>query len=250
VYLCVGDPSQDESLDLARACIAAGADLLELGVPFSDPTADGPAIARASQRAIAKGGGFDATLAVARKVRTASDVPIVLFGYYNPLFVRGEARAVEEAAAAGVDALLVVDLPLEEGATLRRAAATRGLRVVPLLAPTSPRERVALVQAAAREEPLGFLYYVSVTGVTGSGAVDARGAAAQAAALKQTLGLPVVVGFGIDSPDKARAAADGADGVVVGTAIVRILEAEDEATARRAKVARFVGELRARLDQI
>jgi tryptophan synthase alpha chain len=250
VYLCVGDPSTDESLELARACVAAGADLLELGVPFSDPTADGPAIARASQRAIRHGGGFEATLAVARKVRAESDVPIVLFGYYNPIFVRGEERAVGEAADAGVDAFLVVDLPVEEGALLRRVAASRGVSVVPLLAPTSSPDRVALVKAAGGTAPIGFVYYVSVTGVTGSGAVDAAGAAAQASSLRGTLGQRVVVGFGIDSPDKARAAAKGVDGVVVGTALVRLVESEKEPSQRRAKIARFVGELRSALDEI
>lgn len=245
-YLCVGDPSVDETVDLARACIAAGADVLELGVPFSDPTADGPAIARASQRAIAAGGGLAAALRVARAVREGdAGVGIVLFGYYNPIFILGEARAAQEASDAGVDALLVVDLPVEESGALRQAAASHGMGVVPLLAPTSRPERVAAAAEAARRSPVPFVYYVSVTGVTGSGAVDAAVAGARAAALREQTGRPVVVGFGIDSGEKARAAAEHADGVVVGTALVRRIEEGRSPAERRAAVAALVRELRA-----
>ncbi|HEY8038235.1 MAG TPA: tryptophan synthase subunit alpha [Polyangiaceae bacterium] len=248
-YLCVGDPSVEESVELARACVKAGADVLELGVPFSDPTADGPAIARASQRAIAAGGGLEATLRAARALRAAEpDVGIVLFGYYNPLYVRGEARAVREAAEAGADALLVVDLPIEEGAALREAATAHGLGVIPLLAPTSSAERVAAVRAAAAGGSTPFVYYVSVTGVTGAGAVDAQGAGDRAATLRAELGLPVVVGFGIDSRERARVAAAHTDGVVVGTALVRAVEDGKDAATRRASVERLVRELRAGID--
>lgn len=246
-YLCVGDPSVEESLELAMACVRAGADILELGMPFSDPTADGPAIARASQRAIAAGGGFEATLRVARAVRAAEpDVGIVLFGYFNPLFVYGEARAARAAAEAGVDAFLVVDLPPEEGATLRDTASALGVGVVPLLAPTSSEKRVAVVKQMAARSQVPFVYYVSMTGVTGSGAVDAAEAGVRAAALRASLGLPVVVGFGIDSSDKARAAAGGpakADGVAVGSALVRAIEDGRTAEARKSAVERILRDL-------
>jgi tryptophan synthase alpha chain len=249
-YLCVGDPSAEESVELARACVRAGADILELGVPFSDPTADGPAIARASQRSIAKGGGLEATLRAARAVRAAEpDVGIVLFGYYNPLFVRGEERAAREAAEAGVDALLVVDLPVEESAPLRAAAKASGLGLVPLLAPTSSAERVAAVRESAARGGTPFVYYVSVTGVTGAGAVDASGAGDRAASLRAELGLPVVVGFGIDSRAKARAAAARSDGAVVGTALVRAIEDGKTAPERMAAVEGLVRELRAGVDE-
>lgn len=245
-YLCVGDPSVDESVELARACVRAGADVLELGVPFSDPTADGPAIARASQRAIARGGGLEATLRAARGVRAAEPhVGIVLFGYYNPLFVRGEERVAREAAEAGVDALLVVDLPVEESAPLRRAAQAKGVGVVPLLAPTSSAERVAAVKEAAKAGGTPFVYYVSVTGVTGAGALDARDAGERAARLRAELGLPVVVGFGIDSREKARAAAARVDGAVVGTALVRAIEEGATTTARREAAEKLIRDLRA-----
>ncbi len=161
-YLCVGDPSVDESVELAQACVRAGADVIELGVPFSDPTADGPAIALASQRALASGGGLEATLRAARSLRAAEpDVGIVLFGYYNPLFVRGEAKAARDAAEAGVDALLVVDLPIEESGPLRRAGKEHGLGFVPLLAPTSRADRVAAVRETAADSPVPFVYYVT-----------------------------------------------------------------------------------------
>jgi tryptophan synthase alpha chain len=246
-YLCVGDPSVEESVELAVACVEAGADILELGVPFSDPTADGPAIARASQRAIARGGGLSATLRAAKAVRARTSAPIVLFGYYNPLFVRGDARAVADAAEAGVDALLVVDLPPEEGAELRAAAAAKGLSIVPLLAPTSSPARVAAAKGAT--PPAAFVYYVSVTGVTGSQAAPLARASEEAAAVRRQVGVPVVVGFGIDSPEKARAAATHADGVVVGTALVKAIEAGTTPEARVADAAGLVRSLRQALDR-
>ena len=245
-YLCIGDPSVDESIDLARACVRAGADVLELGVPFSDPIADGPVIARASQRSIAAGGGLAATLRAARAIRsTDPDVGIVLFGYYNPLVARGEERAVADAAEAGVDALLIVDLPLEDGGDLRALAAGRGLGTIPLLAPTSSAERVAALGEAAKHSPMPFVYYVSVTGVTGSDALQASSAGARAGALRAALDLPVVVGFGVDSRQKARDTARMADGVVVGTAIVRLIEQGKTAAERRSGVERLISELRA-----
>jgi tryptophan synthase alpha chain len=244
-YLCIGDPSAAESVELALACVEAGADVLELGVPFSDPTADGPAIARASQRSIARGGGLSATLAAAAQIRARSAVPIVLFGYYNPLFVRGEARAAKDAADAGVDALLVVDLPHDEGPELRAAAAAHGLAIIPLVAPTTPA-RVDALKSAASATP--FVYYVSVTGVTGSAVAPLVQASHEAAVVRRTLGVPVVVGFGIDAPPKARDAAKHADGVVVGTAIVKAIEDGSDAPARRAAVSGLVRSLRAALD--
>jgi tryptophan synthase alpha chain len=245
-YLCVGDPNADESIDLALACVEAGADVLELGVPYSDPTADGPAIARASLRSIAGGGGLSATLAAAAKIRARSSVPIVLFGYYNPLFVRGDVRVVGDAAAAGVDALLIVDLPQDEGAELRAEAAARGIAIIPLVAPTTAPSRIDALKAAKPAAP--FVYYVSVTGVTGSQEAPLVRASEEAAAVKAKLGAPIVVGFGIDGPTKARDAAKHTDGVVVGTAIVKAIEDGADAAARRSAVSGLVRSLRAGLD--
>jgi tryptophan synthase alpha chain len=244
----VGDPTPAESIELARACVRAGADMLELGVPFSDPSADGPAIARASQRAIAAGGGLEATLQVSRALRDGGcTVPIVLFGYYNPIFVRGEREAARAAKEAGVDAMLVVDLPIEEATPLGEALGAHGLSFVPLLAPTSSGARLTAVTEAAKRFPIGFVYYVSMTGVTGAAGLRADEATARAAELKRTLGLPVVVGFGIDSAEKARAAAQHADGAVVGTALVKAIEDGTSAADRIARVERLVTELRSGL---
>lgn len=244
-YLCVGDPDAETSIKLALACAEEGADVIELGCPFSDPSADGVAIARASQRALARGGGLAETLKVARAIRDRSETPLVLFGYYNPLFVRGEDVAAREVAAAGVDAMLVVDLPVDESLPLREAAAERGVGVVPLVAPTTKSERIGRIGELATRLPVPFVYYVSMTGVTGgAGAADVLEAAtAEAARVRRATARPTVVGFGIDSAERARVAAREADGIVVGSEIVRRIERDP--TAAEASVRQLVRELRA-----
>ena len=245
-YLCCGDPDEAGSVDLAVACAEAGADILELGMPFSDPTADGPAIARASQRALMNGGGLDATLRVARAVRARTAAPIVLFGYYNPLFVRGEEKVVALAADAGVDAFLVVDLPIDESLSLRTLAAARGIGVIPLVAPTSRPERIAKIAAIAQRFPVPFVYYVSMMGVTGgAGATDVLAEASrQAAHVAKATSRPTVVGFGIDSAAAAKVASAEADGIVVGSAIVRRIEEGTTPEARLSAVRAIVEDLR------
>lgn len=245
-YLCVGDPDPDTSVALALACAEEGADILELGCPFSDPSADGVAIARASQRSLDRGGGLEETLKVASAVRAASEVPIVLFGYYNPLFVRGDDGAARAVAEAGIDAMLVVDLPIDESIPLRRAAAEHGLGVIPLVAPTTKRERVASIGALAATYPVPFVYYVSMTGVTGgAGEADVLASAgAEAGRVREATKRPTVVGFGIDSAERARIAAKDADGVVVGSEIVRRIERGPDKAARVASVRELVRELR------
>jgi tryptophan synthase alpha chain len=241
VYLCVGDPSLEDSLACARAALAAGADLLELGVPFSDPTADGPVIAAASHRAIRAGGSLRSALSLARTLRREGRAPLVLFSYYNPILAFGEADLPRAATEAGVDGLLVVDLPPEEGAPLRDAAERESLALVPLLAPTSGPQREATALARAS----GFVYYVSLTGVTGAAEAPLIEAGRRAAAIRERSGLPVVVGFGIDTPEKARAAAaEGPDGIVVGTAVVRAIAGAGDGAARRRAVAELVGAIR------
>lgn len=245
-YVCVGDPSVEASVKIALACANAGADILELGVPFSDPTADGPAIARASQRAIAAGGGIEATLRAAKEIRAQSPVPIVLFGYYNPILVRGEAKTVDDAAAAGVDALLVVDLPLDEGKELRARAASHGIPVVPLVTPATLPSRLEQIRALDRKK-IGFVYYVSITGVTGAANANLTKAAGLAASVREAVNAPVVIGFGVDSPEKAKAAVAGADGVVIGTAIVKRVETADSLEDCVEEVSSFLGEIRGAL---
>lgn len=244
-YLTIGDPSPADSLACARAAIAAGADILELGVPFSDPTADGPVIAAASHRAIRQGGSLRAALEVAEALRRDHDAPLVLFSYVNPLLAYGETRLVTACARIGIDALLVVDLPPEEGEGLRSAARDAGIAIVPLVAPTTSPERLPSVL----ERASGFVYYVSVTGVTGSGEAPLTEAGIAARSVARACGLPVVVGFGIDTPAKARQVADsGVDGVVVGTAIVKAIAGATDEAGRTAAVARLVTRLRSGLD--
>ncbi len=245
-YVCVGDPDVESSVKIALSCVEAGADILELGVPFSDPTADGPAIARASQRAIAVGGGLEATLGAAKKIRALTDVPIVLFGYYNPILVRGEAKVVDEAADAGIDAFLIVDLPLDEGQDLRQRAIALEIPVIPLVTPASTNERLAEIHALGRAKT-GFIYYVSVTGVTGVANADLGRAGIEAARVRDAVAAPVVVGFGVDSAEKAQLAAKGADGVVIGTAIVRRVEVADSLEECVTSISQFIGGIRSAL---
>lgn len=243
-YLTVGDPSVADSRACALAALEAGADMLEIGVPFSDPTADGPVIAAASYRAIHSGGSLRAALDVARAVREKSAAPLVLFTYYNPILAFGDERLPQAARDAGVDALLVVDLPPEEGAVLRARAKDAGLGFIPLLAPTSDAAR----EAEAFRTASGFVYYVSLTGVTGAAGVPTEEAAQRANALRDRAKLPVVVGFGIDSGEKARTLAQhGVSGVAVGTAVVKAIAAGSDTASRVAAVKRLVGELRAGL---
>jgi tryptophan synthase alpha chain len=239
-YLCVGDPSPEKSIEYALACAEAGADMIELGCPFSDPSADGPAIARASQRALARGGGLDETFKVARAIRDKSEVPLVLFGYYNPLFVRGDTDAARLAAAAGIDALLVVDLPIDESGPLRDAAAVRNIGVIPLVAPTTKLDRIQRIGDMATRSPIPFVYYVSMTGVTGgAGGTDVLAKAGEEAKrVHELTRRPTVVGFGIDSAERAKVAAEHADGIVVGSELVRRIE-------KNADLREFVAELRA-----
>lgn len=248
-YLCVGDPDADSSIAIARACVDEGADILELGCPFSDPSADGVAIARASQRALTRGGGLDETLHVARALRDGGvEAPLVLFGYYNPLFVRGDEEAARLVADAGIDAMLVVDLPIDESMPLRTAASSRGLGLVPLVTPTTRPERVARIASVAEGgHPIPFVYYVSMTGVTGgAGASEVlSAAAAEAGRVREITKIPTVVGFGIDSAERARVAASGADGVVVGSEIVRRIERGGTSDERVRDVRELVRALRA-----
>jgi tryptophan synthase alpha chain len=221
-YLTAGDPSADVTVDVMLAADRAGADVIELGVPFSDPSADGPAIQRAMQRSLAGGTGLYRTLAIAKAARLAGvRAPIVLFGYLNPIVVSGVDRTLGAAAAAGVDALLVVDLPVDEMEELAPAARTNGLELVPLVAPTSTAERMARVAAL----DAAFVYYISIAGVTGAALAGREGLGARIAAVKQAVRRPVAVGFGIATPDDARRISADADAVVVGTAIVKAIEA-------------------------
>ena len=223
LYLTGCDPDFDTSRRLLLAAARAGADVLELGVPWSDPSADGPAIQAAMRRALAAGGGMGAALELCRAVRADSpEVPVVLFGYANPIFVRGTAKFAAQAKQAGADGVLCVDWPPDEDPELAQALAQQGLDLVPLIAPTSTPARVKAAAAVAG----GFLYYVSLTGITGSQLPNLDEASARVSQVRELSGgrLPVAVGFGIATPADARAVAGFADGVVVGSAAVRVSE--------------------------
>jgi tryptophan synthase alpha chain len=255
VYFCVGDPSLEETAMLALTALEAGADLIELGVPFSDPTADGPLLARASRRALAAGSTMERVMDVAASIRDRAEAPLVLFTYYNPLFVTGEARVANLALGAGFDALVVVDLPPEEAGGLRQTCAERGLGLVPLVTPTSNPARLEVIQRLSAPLPgaaRGFVYAVSTTGVTGALVRDVTAMGKTAETLRMSFGMPVLVGFGIDDGEQARRAAgakgSGPDGIVVGTAIVRRIEREVSQKERVRLVRTFVRELRLALD--
>jgi len=219
-FLTAGDPDLETTRQLLRAVARAGADLIELGVPFSDPTADGPAIQRSSARALRKRTSLGQILGLVAEEREQLGVPIILFGYYNPIFHYGPERLCADAQRAGVDGLLVVDLPPEEAAELFVPARARGLDMIFLLAPTSDEGRVRKVL----ERASGFVYYVSMTGVTGSQGIDTAQVEGMVKKLRALCRLPIGVGFGITSPQEAARVATFADAVVVGSAIVRLIE--------------------------
>jgi tryptophan synthase alpha chain len=214
----LGDPTPDKSLELVQTLVAAGADLLELGVPFSDPLADGPTIQAATQRALANGVTTAACIAMVADLRAGGvDTPALLMGYVNPILAYGLQRFVADSAAAGVDGFIVPDLPPEEAGELEAACRQHNLALVYLLAPTSPPERIALVA----EKSQGFIYLVSLTGVTGARDALPPGLAGFVARVRAAARKPLAVGFGIGSGEQARAVAQLADGVIVGSALVQ-----------------------------
>jgi len=218
-YLCAGDPDLETSLAACRALIDAGIDILELGVPFSDPLADGLTNQLAAQRALESGMTGEKVLELVRRIREFSEVPIVFYTYYNLVFAKGSDAYAEAAKAAGVDGLLTLDLPPEESAEHLAACRKHGLQTVYIVAPTTPEERLASICEATT----GFVYYVSRAGVTGEQAKMSEGIRERVAKIKEHTELPVVVGFGISHADHVRTVAQAADGVVVGSAIVNCI---------------------------
>jgi len=221
-FLTAGDPDPETSLALVQALPAAGADVIELGMPFTDPMADGPAIQMSSQRALKAGQTLKKTLELVRAFRGSDDAtPLVLMGYYNPIYVYGVDRFLRDAKSAGVDGLIIVDLPPEEDGELCLPALKAGLNFIRLATPTTDDKRLPAVLANTS----GFVYYVSITGITGAATPDAGKVAAAVARIKRHTKLPVAVGFGVRNAESARAIAEGADGVVVGSALVDALRA-------------------------
>jgi tryptophan synthase alpha chain len=223
-FLTAGDPSLDRTCEAAVELDRAGADVLELGVPFSDPLADGPVIQRASERALARGVTLPKVLAAVRRIRERSELPLLLFSYFNPLLQHGLERLAQEAKAAGIDGALVTDLPPEEAGEWVAAARAVDLDTVFLASPTSPPERLRRVAEASR----GFVYAISRTGVTGERQALSEDARPLVGRLRALTAVPVALGFGLSTPDQVREAAAVADGVVVGSALVRFLEEHPE----------------------
>jgi tryptophan synthase alpha chain len=241
-FITAGDPSRAATVPVMHALVEAGAAVIELGVPFSDPMADGPTIQRSSERALARGVGIDYVMGCVREFRERdAATPVVLMGYLNPVEIRGPDAFARLAAEAGVDGVLLVDLPPEEAREFRDAFEAAGVALILLASPTSSDARLAMLRSLAR----GYLYYVSFAGVTGAGHLDTRAAGERLRAIREGMDVPVVAGFGIRDAAGAAAMARDADGVVVGSALVAAMaDAHDPAAAARA----FVAPLRAALD--
>ena len=225
-YVMAGDPDYDRSLEIVRGLPAAGVDIIELGVPFTDPMADGPTIQLAGQRALGGGMTLAKTLQLATEFRKTDDTtPIVLMGYYNPIYARGVDRFLTDAQAAGIDGLIVVDLPPEEDDELCIPAQAARLNFIRLATPTTDAKRLPKVL----QNTSGFVYYVAITGITGAAAAQSGDVGPEVARIKASTALPVIVGFGIRTPEAAQAIASVADGAVVGSAIVERIAKGDSA---------------------
>jgi tryptophan synthase alpha chain len=232
-FVMAGDPDPKTSLDIIKALPKAGADMIEIGMPFTDPMADGPSIQAAGLRALKAGMTLKKTLELVRGFRKDDNTtPLVLMGYYNPIYIYGVDKFLADAKVAGVDGLIIVDLPPEEDTELCLPALKAGLNFVRLATPTTDDKRLPAVLANTS----GFVYYVAITGITGSAAADSKAVGDAVARIKRHTDLPVCVGFGIRTPDTARAIAERANGAVVGTALVDALrgslDSEGRATAR------------------
>jgi len=238
-FFTAGDPDLATTRELVRAAAAEGADAVELGIPFSDPMADGPVLQRSAARAIAAGTTLHRVLELVAELRAELALPIVLFGYYNPIFRYGVERVARDAAAAGADGFLCVDLPFEEAAPLRTAAEGAGLDLIALVAPTTP---VARVRTIARHAS-GFLYFVSVLGTTGARADLPTALPEWVRHARSVTSLPIGVGFGVSRPEQAGWIAGFADAVIVGSALARVVEEGDRPGAPT-RVAAFVDSLR------
>jgi tryptophan synthase alpha chain len=238
-FVSAGDPDLETTAKLVTAIAAAGTDIVELGVPFSDPMADGPTIQQASQRALAAGTTLAGVLEMVARIRRDSDVPLVLFSYYNVIFQYGVERLATAAAQAGVDGVLLVDVPFEELGEVQPALDRVGLPIIRLVAPTTPPERIVTITRGAS----GFIYCITVTGVTGSRSELPDDLSVQLGRVRAASPVPVVAGFGISSPEMARAVAAHADGVVVGSALVQRMAGPGSVDERLAACTRFVADL-------
>jgi tryptophan synthase alpha chain len=237
-YFTAGDPDLGTTRELVRAAVAEGADAVELGVPFSDPMADGPVLQRSAARALASGTALPHVLELVAQLRAEMDRPLVLFGYYNPFFRYGVEALARDAVSAGADGVLCVDLPPEESGDLRAAAAATGLDVIALLAPTTPTGRIRKIARAAS----GFLYFVSVLGTTGARAALPAELPTWVRRVRSVTDLPTGVGFGVSQPEQAAWLAGFADAVIIGSALARVVE--EHGASAPTEIGEFLGRMR------
>lgn len=243
-FISAGDPDFETSLEILKTACKSGVDILELGVPFSDPTADGPVIQLGSERALKSGMSLSKTFELAAQLRQAVDTPIVLFSYYNLLFKYGLEKLVQRMTGVGIDGLLVVDLPPEEAGDLQKALSGTDIHTIRLAAPTTTPERLKMLVDGAG----GFLYLITRTGVTGTGGLDYKAVEKHALAVKAVCPLPVCLGFGISTGADAEKLAPMADGLIVGSAFVRLIAATEDRSQMPVLIAEKVKELRAGMD--
>ncbi len=243
-FITAGDPDLTTSVELVRTLAAAGADVVELGFPFSDPSADGPTIQASSERALAAGTSLAGVLQLVAEVRKDCQVPIVLMGYFNPVYRYGVERFARDAAASGVDGLLLVDLPPEESDEVLPSLQQAGIDMINLLAPTTPPARMKYLA----ELGSGYLYYVSMTGVTGSRRLEPEEIRQAVTEVRSLSPIPVGVGFGITTPEDAASVGSYADAVVVGSALVKVIAEHGQGSELQHRVHDFISELRQALD--
>lgn len=240
-YIMAGDPSLAETESLVTALEQAGADLIELGVPFSDPIADGPVIQKAAERSLRSGVSLSSILSTVKTLRLKTQIPLILMTYYNTIMAMGEKEFCRKAVEAGVDGVIVPDMPPEEAEALGEAAsAAKGPVVIFLLAPTSTKSR----QAQVIKRTTGFIYYVSLTGITGAKLVDLENVRQNVSTIRKATPKPIAVGFGISTPQDAKAIADFADGIIVGSALVRQIAEHQQDSTLIERISRFTRDLK------
>lgn len=239
-FITAGDPDLESTKSILDIIDDSGADIIELGVPFSDPLADGPVIQASALRSLKSGTTLKKIIALVKEIRQSRELPIVLMTSFNPVFVYGEKQFIKDAASAGVDGVIIPDLPPEEAGEFSASAEEKGIDMIHLLAPTSPDERVRMVAEHSR----GFIYYISLTGTTGVRSELSEGLGDKVESIKQATNIPVLVGFGISGPDQARSAAAVSDGVIVGSAIVKLIEQNPDPAQRDSKLAEFVSSVK------
>lgn len=239
-FITAGDPDLETTRGIFAAIEKNGADIIEIGVPFTDPLADGPVILQSALRSLKKGTTLKKILEMVREIRQTSQLPIVLMSSYNPVFVYGDKAFVNDAVAAGVDGVIVPDLPPEEGEDLAKHAREKGLDIIYLLAPTSTPDRIRLVA----DRSGGFIYYISLTGVTGMRQSLADGLQQKVANIRNTTPLPVLIGFGISGPEQAAEAAKISDGVILGSAIMKMVDQAQDITRLPDQIGAFIAELK------